>query len=115
MPATTPAERKALLFIAFVAVLGTGARFAQAHRAEQARPSAGSVRALEQQLAVVDSVRSAGKREGGRGMNDLRTPRARTEAPVRARRAEPYVPLPPSPVPAAIDVDLASAAELELL
>jgi competence protein ComEA len=127
MPATTPAERKALLFIAFVAVLGSGARYAHGRRADR-RPPAESVQALARQLAVVDSVR-AGNRETGNGTRRLeratregrpsgtsRGPSSRLSLPdLPASGGYAPVPFPVSPHPALVDVDHASAAELERL
>ena len=113
MSATTPGERKALLFIACVAVLGSGARYTQARRAEQRVPAA-SVRALERQLAVVDSVR-AGTGDRGRGMRRADRRSQGRASPDSSSVSKQFVPHPPSPIPAVVDVDLASAAELERL
>ncbi|MGI9078362.1 MAG: ComEA family DNA-binding protein [Gemmatimonadaceae bacterium] len=136
----TPAERKALLFLAGLAVLGSGVRAARAFRNDPS-PDAGARAALRGQIAAVDSVRARKK-----------LPRARKPAgpPVRrrgeqatARRAEPAVrqpnyvivprrdesrardiesrfpnspssPTPYSPLPL-VDLDIATSAEIERL
>jgi competence protein ComEA len=117
----TPAERQALLFLAAVAVIGGGVRAAASRgfgrelaRAEQglAPPASMGARALEAQIAAVDSARahrpSSRKKAGqsrGRGGQPTRTP---------ASMAQP-VPQPVhSPLPP-VDVNSASAAELEQL
>ena len=57
----TPAERKALLFLAAVVSLGTGVRVVRAVGREPAADAASTV-ALREQLRRVDSSRAAGKR-----------------------------------------------------
>jgi competence protein ComEA len=83
----TQSERKALLFFASVALLGAGWRTARTMGA--AEPSADSRSALATQIAVVDSVRAGRHRKtGGSSSKESAPP---------------------------IDVDAASAAELEAL
>jgi competence ComEA-like helix-hairpin-helix protein len=86
----TPAERKALLFFSAVLILGTATKV---YRSREARsPVSLSARAaLESQLKAADSARQAG-RGAKRG---------------RKKKAPP----PPGPV----DLDVATAAEIESL
>ena len=93
----TQSERKALLFFAAVALLGAGWRVVRAASAPE--PAAEERAALEAQIAAVDSVR-AGRHRTPRGAS---LPRAK-----RAPRAPPAAPEP-------INVDEASAAQLESL
>lgn len=107
----TPAERKALLFVAIVAVLGAGWRTA---RSVGAAPPADAVAdaGLQAQMRAVDSVRRARDRERESRASGRRTRGARggTEAPGEqgsarrrsARAAEP----PPAPLPGAPMVPL---------
>lgn len=85
----TPGERKALLFLGIVVLLGGGVRAA---RAVGSLPAAtpGSVAAIDRQIAAVDSVRKQ-KKKG-------RKPKK-----------------PEVIVPAIIDLDVASAEEIETL
>jgi len=99
----TPGERKALLFLGAVVVLGAGARgVAVLH--SQAPVDAAARRALDAQIEAVDSVRHRGKAKkkkgkGRRGAIHLVEPRA---------SAEPVI-------PTIIDLDIATAAEIETL
>jgi DNA uptake protein ComE-like DNA-binding protein len=104
----TPGEKKALLFLSLVAVLGAGARLLSANAIPV--PSEEEIRALDGQLLAVDSVRR-GRRPDGREQRKGKAVRK------RAVRAVPDTALP---VPAAaraplIDVDRASVTELEVL
>jgi competence ComEA-like helix-hairpin-helix protein len=87
----TPAERKALLFFSAVLVLGTATKL---YRGRGSRPpvSLSAITALESQLKAADSARKAG-RTGARGR--------KKRAPIQ----------PPGPV----DMDVATAAEIESL
>ena len=102
----TPGEKKALLFLSLVAVLGAGARLVSANAVPV--PSEEEVRALDGQLRAVDSVRRD-RRPGGRGQRKGSATHKRpavsdtSSSPPTAHRA---------PV---IDVDRASAPELEVL
>lgn len=60
----TRSERKALLFLAAVVALGTGARVVRARTADS--PAESSRAALAAQLALVDSVRKGRRTKGGR-------------------------------------------------
>lgn len=87
----TPAERKALLFFSAVLVLGTGTQVYRNH-ASQAPVSSSAKAALESQLKAADSARKV-----GRGAK-------------RGRRKKPPVErLGP------VDLDVATAAEIESL
>jgi competence protein ComEA len=86
----TQGERRALLFLAAVAVLGAGAR------ACRARPAPVDVTAVASQLAAVDSAQSHGR-------SAARRPRRETPP---AREPRPVVP---------IDLDIATAREIEAL
>ena len=113
----TPGEKKALLFLSLVAILGAGARLVSANAVPV--PSEEEVRALDGQLRAVDSVRRERRPDGRaprrgratpkRAMRDTTRPRANRAAP------EPSVPLPTAPSAARLDVDRASATELEVL
>ena len=88
----TPGERKALLFLGAVLVLGGGVRVARAvGREEAANPSAKA--AIERQIAAVDSVRKAGRKKKGR----------------KPRKSEQAV------IAAIVDMDVATAEEIETL
>ena len=88
----TPGERKALLFLAAVMLLGGGVRVAGAiGRPDQVSSEAKA--AIERQIAAVDSVRKTSKKKG------------------KGRRPKP----PAVIVPAIIDLDVASADEIETL
>jgi competence protein ComEA len=86
----TPAERKALLFLAAVVFLGAGVRAVRAISDERPSDSAPSV-ALDEQRRLVDSARAGPKR--GR------------------RKASDRQPAPPAPV----DLDTAPAELIETL
>ncbi len=99
----TQSERKALLFFAAVALLGAGWRVVRAANAPD--PAAEERAALAAQIAAVDSVRA--RRHGrARGASLART------RPPPAGRAKPVAPAAP---PAPVNVDEATAAELESL
>ena len=88
----TPGERKALLFLGAVLVLGGGVRVARAVGSDNAvDPSAKA--AIERQIATVDSVRKIGKRKKGR----------------KPKKVDAVV------VPAVIDMDVATAEQIETL
>ncbi|HEX3158404.1 MAG TPA: helix-hairpin-helix domain-containing protein [Gemmatimonadaceae bacterium] len=116
----TRAERHALCFLAGLAVLGAGVRAWRS--AATARPvPAASERALASQLAAVDSAVLA-EREARARQEERRAEKARVkEARERARElaATARVSVAPSAAPSApmgpIDVDRASATELEAL
>jgi competence protein ComEA len=109
----TPGEKKALLFLSLVAVLGAGARLVSANQVPV--PSDDEVRALDGQLRAVDSVRrgqAAGK--GRRKTARSRAKRIADSADGTRPAAPPFSPsaaLRTSPV----DLDRASAAGLESL
>ncbi len=88
----TPGERKALLFLGIVVILGGGVRVARAvGNGPDASPAAKA--AIERQIEAVDSVRKHGKKKGkGR----------------KARKPEIVV-------PAILDLDIATADEIETL
>jgi competence ComEA-like helix-hairpin-helix protein len=92
----TPGERKALLFFASVAVLGGGVRAASALHSN--RPDdAAARRALTAQIELVESARKHKKTKGKR--------------PKRTARDS----IASSAPPAIIDIDIASAQEIETL
>jgi competence protein ComEA len=123
----TPAERKALLFLAAVGVLGGAARLmAGRDDALRARPSVAEQAALDAQLAAVDSARAAGggarrprrraserpPRPARREADDAPAGRRRVTAAPRPRR--PRAPAAPPPT-FPIDVDVADSAALDAL
>jgi competence protein ComEA len=106
----TPGEKKALLFLSLVAVLGAGARLVSANQVPV--PSEAELRALDAQIRVVDSVRRG---RGAAGVGRRGASRARAK-----RTADPGQSTLPAPPPAAlrpapVDVDLASDQELQTL
>jgi len=92
----TPAERKALLFLSAVAALGAGVRVAGG-ASDDPPPAPAARRALARHIQAVDSAQRADARSRGR--------RGRTTT----RRASA-----PPPV-LVVDLDVASAAEIERL
>ena len=128
--AATPAERRALLFLAGVACLGVGVRAAGAVRREPPRPEQRS--ALARQLEAVDSARAAGRSKKGaagrrqwggardgrgqRGARGASGQRRETKAERGVSQTLPPTPRPTYAVPVGpIDADAATAAELEAL
>ena len=110
----TPAERTALLFLAAVAVIGGGARVAGTralardltHAEQGPAPSADlAARALDAQIAAVDSARRRGPAKPPTSRAGSSRPRPRPTLP-DGRVPDPVVP---------VDVNEASAAELERL
>jgi competence protein ComEA len=101
----TPSEGRALLFVAAVAALGLGVRGWRALAAEP--PRASDREALAQQIARVDSaVLSGGRRARPRPPAEATT--ARQSAGNVASAAEPEL-------PAIVDIDRATAEELDEL
>jgi competence protein ComEA len=88
----TPGERKALLFLGAVLVLGGGVRVARAVGSDKVVDSSAKA-AIERQIATVDSVRKVGRKKKGR---------------------KPRQPAPPV-IPAIVDMDVATAEEIETL
>lgn len=105
----TPAERRALVFAAAICVLGVGARLV---RDRDMRPPTdeAAVRALDAQIARVDSARKAG-RAGGRSSS--RPARGRGRA-ASAASSQPQS-SSPAAKPILVDVDVADAAAIERL
>lgn len=105
----TPSERRALLFVAAVAALGLGVRGLRVLGGGQGTPDERA--ALAAQIAAVDSAVSSGGRPR----------RARAQGPAAGPRAAANANGPPASTPSPdapvgpIDVDRASAAELDRL
>jgi DNA uptake protein ComE-like DNA-binding protein len=99
----TPGEKKALLFLSLVAVLGGGARLVSANQVPL--PSAAEVSALDAQIRTVDSVRRGGRKS--------RAPRPKRSADTNGSATPAFSPLP-APT-SSLDIDRASTAELESL
>jgi competence ComEA-like helix-hairpin-helix protein len=109
----TPGERKALLFLGAVIVLGAGARGAAVLHSD-APPDAAARRALNAQIDAVDSARHrvAASKKGGKKGRGRRTKAAESSAQIEPAGAPPRdEPI----VPAIIDIDVATAAEIETL
>lgn len=108
----TPAERKALLFLAGVIVLGTSVRVVRAAR-DDGSADAASRAALARQLAAVDSahtVERSGRRPPTRARRGAGRGRgARTDSTTKQLRTEPQRPIP------IIDLDVASESDIETL
>src|SRR5690348_11164225 len=84
----TPAERRALVFLTGLVVLGTGARMWNA-TAHASTPSVAAREALSRQLAAVDSVRAKGtKGRGGQGGGAQGRSSRNSGAPTRGRGDE---------------------------
>jgi competence protein ComEA len=126
--AVTPAERKALLFLAIIGVLGMGARgLSSTDRWERERPTGPDVAALDAQLAAVDSALASERRPAARSRG---SPPRRSRA-ARARSASGTDAAPSArerrtasrrgagaraaPNAGPVDVDVADAAALEAL
>lgn len=112
----TPGEKKALLFLSLVAVLGAATRLVSANQVPVPSPAEAS--ALDAQIRAVDSVRRGQgargggrrkKRAGGGGRRAVNQDAARS-----TQHAAPFSP-PPALRPLPVDMDRASAAELESL
>jgi competence protein ComEA len=120
----TPAERKALLFLAGVIVLGASVRVVRAARDDGASDSA-NARALAGQLAAVDSAHRADTRtprpvkgssrslrrrgparSGGSSFSETSTPSSTTSSRTGSTGEAP---------PAIVDLDAATASEIESL
>jgi competence protein ComEA len=111
----TPSEKKALLFLASVAVLGASVRALRAVGNIDKVPVA-SAQALDGQLAAVDSARGAKKDKGKKGKGRHRLPP--DTMPARPAAAPPSVPNVKPGRPATsfpIDVDVATAEQLDTL
>lgn len=108
----TPSERRALLFVAAVAALGLGVRGLRVLGAGQGDPEARA--ALAAQIAAVDSaVTSGGRPRRARAQGTAPGTRAGGKAgPSTVSTAPPDPPRVPT---GPIDVDRASAAELDRL
>ena len=101
----TPGERKALLFLSSVILLGAGARgVAVLH--SQSPVDAAARQALDAQIQAVDSVRQAKTSRG-------KTKRSKKRASA-VHLTEPQT-SESQPAPAIIDLDIASEAEIETL
>ncbi len=110
----TTAERHALLFLAAVAVIGSGVRVAstqhflqqvsagEGHESTAGIPPGVGAKALASQIAAVDSARAT------------RAARAAKPKPPRTSGRTPPA-SPSKPPPALVDVNRASATELERL
>ncbi len=100
----TPGERKALLFLSGVILLGAGARgVAILH--SQSPVDAAARRALDNQIQAVDSVRhQAGARKTKRGRKKTGTTHIVVAEPGDAPAT-----------PAIIDIDIATSVEIETL
>jgi competence ComEA-like helix-hairpin-helix protein len=102
----TPGERKALLFLGTVVVLGAGARGASVLNS-RAPVDAAARSALETQIEAVDSARQRVRSKAKRSAK-------KKKSPVHIVDASPDIESTPV-VPAIIDLDIATAAEIETL
>lgn len=98
----TKGERQALLFLAAVALLGAGTRVVRARH-----PVPDSV-GLDQQLEAVEALRSVGRK---RPASSVRPGRRRSATESRVDSPPPAAPSRTAP----IDIDIASADEIERL
>jgi competence ComEA-like helix-hairpin-helix protein len=122
----TAAERKALSFLVAMAVLGGGVRVVGVQRFERdvARASSRSppadlaARALDAQIAAVDSARAApraGRSRGGRSRRPANGDNAGGNSSSRSPEQPTLTPEQLRPAPALVDMNSASAEELERL
>jgi competence protein ComEA len=105
----TPTELRALLFLAFVALVGAAARLASSPQRPVAEPA--ERRALRAQMAAVDSARARAASEAGRA-------RGRGRGAKAARSSYPSTGAPPPATPPPVfpvDVDRADSATLDAL
>ena len=112
----TPQEKKALLFLSLLAVLGTAVRAVRAIRAAPP-PDPGARAALQRQIAAVDSARarSGGRRQSASPRRPGRAVRGRAGAGGRGAGSAPATDVPRSSVlPPVVKVDLDRASETEI-
>jgi competence protein ComEA len=105
----TPSERKALLFLSGLLVLGAGVRVAGAVRGAPPPPDVRSREALDKQIRAVDSARKHARRPHDRSR------RPRLLGTVEQRRDSTSRPLYVLPEVGKVDLDVATAAEIERL
>ena len=123
----TSAERKALLFLAGVIVLGASVRVVRAARHDR-RPDAATRQALSRQLAAVDSASAATARSSTRATTGSGTRKRRGPPATRVtidssigshRAARDRTPRPARdsspPLTQPVDLDVASEQEIERL
>jgi len=122
----TPAERKALLFLAGVIVLGASVRVVRASR-DDGGDDAATRQALAKQLAAVDSAHRVGEkaaRERPRGRSATarsRPAKRNARRPADSTRSQPLPRADASPSvatagpPPPVDLDVASQSEIETL
>ena len=110
----TPAERKALLFLAGVIVLGASVRVVRAARGED-HTSDASRAALAHQLAAVDSARGSeaeARKRRGKGSGARRRSRSTS---VGDTAHAPTGPPATNAAPAVVDLDVATQEAIEAL
>src|SRR5690348_11358930 len=113
----TPAEKKALIFLATVAVLGASVRALRAVGTIEKAPAA-NVGALDGQLAAVDSARrskASGKKSRTRGGRHRLPPDTLSGADSSNTERAPNGKHGPALPAAPIDVDVATAEQLDAL
>ncbi len=103
----TPAERRALLFLAVAALLGASVRLARTSGGPQPEPAA--QRALALQLAAVDSARAAEAAKEPRARKRETKPRAPSTGAPRTPKNEQRPPIP------VVDLDAAPMALIDSL
>ena len=81
----TPAERRALLFLGGLIIMGGGVRAARAVGRHGSEPDSASVAALDRQLAAVDSAREAREAREAQGARGSRRSRVRSAGGPGAR------------------------------
>jgi competence protein ComEA len=108
----TPAERRALLFLTAVCALGAGVRVARAVGRREPVPAAAE-RALVAQQVAID--RAGARRDSAREARATRRAVPAGRGSARRTPGAPRTPPVPPPRPGPVDVDVATAAELEAL
>ena len=106
----TPAERRALLFLALAALLGAGVRLARSGDSHKAQPAA--QRALALQIAAVDSARAAEAEKERSPRKQGRKPAG--GAPKAPKPPKALKPRQPPPIPI-VDLDEAPIALIDSL
>lgn len=108
----TPNEKKAVVFLGALALLGIGVRVERG-RKPPPPPTVAEQAALSRQIMRVDSVRKHGRAPRSARGREVNPARASVDATAAA--VAPAIPRTSSRAPELIDLDRASAAEIERL
>lgn len=119
----TADEKKAMAFLLAVALVGAGVRWVGVQRFEsdlsrqvdRSAPAAGAARALAAQLAAIDSLRAVPRKSRTRPKSSKSSKSAKSAKSATASSAAAKPPRQATGPPERIDVNSATAAELERL